>query len=54
MLDHMVVLFFFSGAVVDPHCCAGFFLVMVSWGYSLVAVHRLFTAVASLVADHRH
>ena len=31
----------------------GFFLVAASRGYSLVAVHRLLIAVASLVAEHR-
>ena len=61
MLDHMVVLFFFFlilfiyfFAVLDPHCCAGFSLVTVSWGYSPVAIHSLFIAVSSLVAEHRH
>ena len=33
--------------------CTGFSLVAVSRGYSLVAVHGLFIAVASLVAEHR-
>ena len=31
------------------HCRTGFSLVAMSRGYSLVAVHRLLTAVASLV-----
>ena len=35
------------------HCYAGFSLVVVSGGYSPVAVCRLLTAVASLVAEHR-
>ena len=34
-----------------PH--AGLFLVVVSWGYSLVEVRRLLTAAAPLVAEHR-
>ena len=33
-------------------CCAGFSLVEVSGLLTLVAVHRLFTAAASLVAEH--
>ena len=39
-------------AVLSAHCCMGFSLVAASGGYSLVAVHRLLTAVASLVAKH--
>ena len=39
-------------AVLGLHCCAGFFLVAVSGGYSPVAVHRLLIAVAFLVAGH--
>ena len=35
------------------HCCMGFSLPAASRGYSLVAVHRLLTAVASLVVEHR-
>ena len=34
------------------HCCTGFSLVATSWEYSVVAVHRLFIAVASLVVEH--
>ena len=34
-------------------CYLDFFLVVASRGYSLVAVHRLLIAVASLVAEHR-
>ena len=30
-------------------CCAGFSLIVTSRGYSLVAMHRLLIAVASLV-----
>ena len=33
-------------------CCPGFSLVAVSGGYSLVAVHGLLIAVASLVPEH--
>ena len=41
------------GAVLDLHCGAGFSLVVVSRGYSQVAVHGLLTAVASLVGCRR-
>ena len=34
-------------------CCTGFSLIVVSRVYSLVVVHRLLIAVASLVAEHR-
>ena len=40
-------------AVLDFCCCAGFSLVVVSRGYSLVAVLGLLIAVVSLVAGHR-
>ena len=43
-------------AVLGLHCCSvfmGFSLPAVSRGYSLVAVHWLLTAVASLVVEHR-
>ena len=33
--------------------CAGFSLAAVSRGYSLVAVHKLLLAVASLAVGHR-
>ena len=33
-------------------CCTGFSLVVMSWGYSLVAVHRLLIAAPSLVVEH--
>ena len=39
-------------AVLGLHCCTGFCLDAASGGYSLVAVHRLPTEVASLVAEH--
>ena len=37
-------------AVLGLPCCVGFFLAVTSGGYSLVAMHRLLIAVASLVA----
>ena len=40
-------------AVLSLGCCAGFSLVAVSGGYSLVAVCGLLIPVASLVAEHR-
>ena len=40
-------------AVLGLYCCTGFSLVSQSWGYSLVAVRGLLTAVASLVAEYR-
>ena len=43
----------FTLAVLSLHCCSGFSPVVVSRAYSLVAVPRLLTAVASLVAEHR-
>ena len=36
------------------HWLAGFSLVVASRGYSLVAVHRLLPAVATLAVEHRH
>ena len=39
-------------AVLGLCCCVGFSLVAASGRYSLVAVHRLLTAVAPLVAEH--
>ena len=39
-------------AAAGLHCCIDFSLVMLSRGYSLVAVNRLLIAVASL-AEHR-
>ena len=45
--------------MLDLHCCKGFFLVVTSGGYFLVArgysvvvFHGLFIAVASLVGEH--
>ena len=42
---------FISGCAGSLLLCAGF-SVMVRWAYSLVAVHGLLLAVASLVAEH--
>ena len=39
--------------VLGLHCCAGFSLVVAKGSYSLVAVHGLLIAVASLVAEDR-
>ena len=39
-------------AVLGLHCCAGFSLVVVSRGCSLIVVCGLLIAVASLVAEH--
>ena len=39
-------------ALLDLCCCTGFSLVVVSGRHSLVAVHGLLIAVASLVAEH--
>ena len=38
-------------AVLGLHCCTGFSLVALNWGYSLVAVCRLLIAVTSFVAE---
>ena len=38
--------------VLGLHCCMGFFLVVVSGGYSVVEVYRPVIVVASLV-EHR-
>ena len=40
-------------AVLDLCCCTAFSLVVTNGGYSLDVVHRLLTAVASVVAKHR-
>ena len=39
-------------AVLDLRCCAGFSFIVSSRGYSLVMVHGLLIAVASLVVNH--
>ena len=44
---------YLSLAVLGLYCCMGFSLVAVSRGYSLVAVHGLLIAVASLAVEHR-
>ena len=41
--------FYLFLAVLGLHCCVGFSLVVASGGYSLVAVHGLRIAVASVV-----
>ena len=40
-------------AVLGLHCCMGFFLVVVSGGYSVVEVYRPVIVVASLVVEYR-
>jgi len=40
-------------AVLGLCCCTGFSLVATSRGYSLVAVHGLLIAAASLIAERR-
>jgi len=60
VLEMVIVMVFFKSnlktlfilAVLGLHCCAGFPLVVVSRGYSLVAELGLLIAVASLVAGH--
>ena len=47
-----VVVFFFFLAVLSLCCHTGLSLVAANPGYSLVAVHRLLTAVSSLCAEH--
>ena len=42
----------FSLAALSLHCCAGFALVAVSGGYSIVSVLRFLIIVASLVVEH--
>ena len=53
----VIYVFFFKNrlflAVLGLHCCTGFSLVVVSRGYSLVAMHRLLIVVASLVVEHK-
>ena len=39
-------------AVLDFGCCASFSLIEASGGYSLIVVHRLLIAVASLLVEH--
>ena len=40
-------------AVLGLSCCMGLSLAAVSRGYSLVALHRLLTVVASVISEHR-
>ena len=40
-------------AMLGLRCCSSFSLVAASGGHSLVVVHNLLTAVASLVEEHR-
>ena len=44
--------FFCVLAVLGLHCCAGFSLVAVSAGYSLVVVCGLLIVMASVVVEH--
>ena len=48
---NFVYLFLFLLTVPSLHCCAGFSLVVANGNFSLVVVHRLLIAVASLVAE---
>ena len=41
------------GSAGSPLLCARLSVAAVSWGHSLVAVHRLLIAVASLAVEHR-
>ena len=52
-LKQCVFLYHLFLAVLGLHCCMGFSLVAASSSYSLVAVHGLLIAVASLVVKHR-
>ena len=47
--NHFIYLFL---AVLSLHCCQSFSLVTAIRDYSLIVVRRLFTAVASLAAEH--
>ena len=48
MLNGIIWIFL---AVLGLHCCADFSLAVASRGYSVTAVHRFFTAEASLVSE---
>ena len=52
VIPFITYLFIYLLAVLGLCCHAGFSLVAESRGCSLVVVHRLLIAVASLVADH--
>ena len=51
MQTHFIILFIYL-AVLGLRWCTGFSLVEVSRGHSLVAAHKLFIVVASLVVEH--
>ena len=60
MFELVLILFFFNKlfiylflTVLELHCCAGFSLVAVSWGYSLAVALGFVRVVASLVVEHR-
>ena len=48
---NFIYLFLFILTVLSLHCCAGSSLVLANGNCSLVVVHRLLIAVASLVAS---
>ena len=48
---NFMYLFLFLLTVLSLHCYAGFSLVVANGNYSLIVVHRLLIAVASLVAE---
>ena len=53
-LQSFLIFFNLFLAMLSLHCCVGFSLVVANRGYSLVAVHRLLIAVASLILEvHR-
>ena len=47
-----LLLFYLFLTVLGLHCCSFFSLVVVSGGYSLVAVLQLLIAVTSLIVKH--
>ena len=49
----LFLLFILCFTMLGLCCCAGFSPAAASGGYSLVAVHGLLIAVASLVVEHR-
>ena len=49
---NFIYLFILYLTVLGLHCCASLSLVAKSGDYSLVGLHRLLIAVASLVAEH--
>ena len=50
LITYLLILFL---SVMGLCCCSDFSLVVTSRGYSVVAVHRLLIALASLVEEHR-